>query len=113
MQFVQFEKVNGTLHITLTDEGRAELAELADNPSSLDLFPHLIEHQLGNGWERILPEEVGWITDATILTDDCTRDENGKLVTCGRVYSNIDYYQIESDVERLLRLGRLVWKGVE
>jgi len=111
MQFVQFEKVNGYLHITLTDEGRAELAELADYPSasSLDLFPDLIDHQLGNGWERILPEEVGALTDATILTDDCERDENGKLVTCGRVYSNIDYYQIESDVERLLRLGCLVW----
>ena len=101
-----FKKLSsGNLEITLTREGRTEARDGAE-------FNDLIESQIANGWEYVQPEEVGALTDATIITDDCVRDDDGNLVECGRVYSNINYYQVEDDVERLLRLKKLVWRGV-
>ena len=96
---------NGNLEMTLTREGRAEAREGAQ-------FNDLIESQLANGWEYVQPEEVGALTDATIITDDCVRNDDGDLVECGRVFSNIGYYESEDDLERLLRLKKLVWRGV-
>lgn len=114
-KLLNFKKLkNGNLKITFTREGRAEAREaLADGKNDFEVFADLIEYQICNGWEYIRPEEVGALTDATIISDDCERDDHGDLVKCGRVYSNIDYYQIEGDVERLLRNKELIWKGVE
>ncbi len=111
--FVEFEKTSdGNLKITLLPGKREELEEWEDKSTSRATYD-LLEHQLCNGWDTIRPEEVGALTEAFIISDDTARDDQGKLVECGRVYSNIDYYQIESDVERLLRLGELIWRGVE
>lgn len=112
MKGVNFTKTkSGNLRIKLTREGRAEIR---DNPDRSDnAFFNLIEYQLGNGWETIAPEEIGALTDAIIISDECERDDHGDLIKCGRVYSNIDYYQVESDIDRLLRNGELIWKGVK
>ena len=78
------------------------------------MFLDLIEYQLCNGWELIAPELCGALTGVLTITDACERDEEiGKIVRLGRIYSNIDYYQVESDIARLLRLGCVVWGGIE
>lgn len=105
--YVNLKKMrNGTLRITFTPEGRrkAKAGDLTD--------PYLFE-DIGTDsqWEYVRPEEVGALTDATILSDECERDDHGNLIKCGCIYSNINYYQIESDVARLLRLGKLIWPG--
>ncbi len=111
-QYVEFRKTeNGNLEIRLTPEGRAELAELPEEELQHD--HDIFEVQLCNGWERIAPEECGALTDALIITDDCERDEHGKLTRLGRVYSNIGYYQVESDAQRLMRHEVIFWPGVD
>lgn len=115
-KLVEFEKIAGGsgLRITPTADGKVTTSEwFFAQEDAEKVFAELIEYQLCNGWHRIAPEEIGALTDATIITDDVERDEHGKMVRCGRVYSNINYYQIESDVERLLRNGELIWTGAE
>lgn len=121
LPFVNFEKLpNGNLRITLTDSGREVVEEMRDNPerygeelaaerATFDLF----EHHICNGWAWIPPEKCGAITDALIITDDVEYSDDGEITHLGRVYSNIDYYQIEGDIPRLLRKGELIWRGVE
>jgi len=105
--YVNLHKMrNGTLRITFTPEGR----RLAKTGEIKYLFEDI---GANSNWEEIRPEEIGALTDATILSDECERDDHGNLVKCGRVYSNIDYYQVEDDVDRLLRTGKLIWKGTE
>lgn len=117
-KYVNFEKLpNGNLRITLTEEGHETIREWMADCGSEDTqnqwFPDLIEYQLCNGWEWISPEECGALTDALIVTDAAERDEDGEIVRLGRVYTNINYYQIEGDIPRLLRLGELIWTSAE
>lgn len=112
IQLVEFKKRNGALVIRILPDCRAEVEEIEDRDSD-NAFLDLIESQICNGWTLINPKDVGALTDALIITDDCDFDDSGDLTRCGRVYSNIAYYQVESDIARLLRLGELVWMGVE
>ena len=107
-KLVEFHKTKGgSLRITFTRAGRREAmaGEIRDDSE-------LFEWQIANGWDHVAPEEVGALTDATILSDECERDEHATVTKCGRVYSDINYYQLESTVDRLLRLGEVIWRGV-
>jgi hypothetical protein len=107
-RFLAFEETPRGLVITLTPEGEAEIR---DNPEIG--VEYLLEFQICNGWEYITPEEIGALTDATLLSNSADRDDQGKLLKIGAVYSNIGYYQMEDDVARLLRRGELVWSRCE
>ena len=119
-KYVDFEKTpNGNLKIVLRFEGRDFIQERMDDASalrrqgSLALDLDLLEYQLCNGWEVVSPEECGAMTDALIISDDVERDEDGKIIRFGRVYSDINYYQLESTSERLMRLDFVEWFGTE
>lgn len=104
--YVNLKKMrNGTLRITFNPEGRrrAKAGEIDDHSLFDDIGAN-------SAWEYVQPEEIGALTSATILSDECERDDHGNIVKCGHVWSNIDYYAVESDVERLLRNGELLWR---
>jgi hypothetical protein len=98
MQYVEFTREPGKLKLTLLPEAREDIevgkTQLGD----------VIEHQLCNGWERVAPEEIGALTDAPIITDDCQRDGDGKLTECGPVYAYMDY-QVSDPVAVLAERG--------
>ena len=67
---IDFTKTDdGNLMLTLTDEGRKHIEENPERDHET-LFLDLIEHHLCNGWDLIRPEEVGALTEATIIADD-------------------------------------------
>src|SRR5438094_504103 len=101
MSFVELDKRDGKLRITLTPSGRVMLQHRLDGGESIGtdaVLYALLEEHLGNGWEWIRPEELGALTSAPILSDECSRDEQGLLDQVGAVYW-FPRYQIESPVE--------------
>jgi hypothetical protein len=109
---LNFEKTaDGNLRITFAEGGKEEALDVLECGGCVDPLLDLMTIQLCNGWQQILPREIGAFTDATIISEDVERDEYDDIVKFGRVYSNIDYYQTEGDVERLFRLGEIVWRG--
>lgn len=103
---------DGDLKVTLTEEGREELAAWGDDYRPWDAILALLEHHLCNGWENLAPETIGALTDCElILTDDIEwDDERENIVHLGRAYWH-EAYQVEDPVEAL-RAGGLVLKGV-
>jgi hypothetical protein len=71
----------------------------------------ILEYQMGNGWERVGPEEVGALTDGPIITQEAHRDDEGKLIRCGRVYW-FDSYAVVDEVEHLGSGKALIFRGV-
>lgn len=101
------------LLVTLTEEGRKYLSEERDSLSERDdhAFIELIEEHLCNtAWEEILPEKIGVLTEAVLLTYDPLTDDEGELISCGRVYK-WDYYQVRDYIESLMEDGTLLFQG--
>ena len=101
----------GDLVWSLTDEGRTELADLREShPDAGDdwLFFELAEDFLANGWEAIPPEDVGALTDATIISDECERTDAGDVVRVGRAWWDANY-AVRSTVGELENGNTVVW----
>jgi hypothetical protein len=113
-RYVDFKIEGGNLIITLTPEGRELVNEAKDDPEKniqSDRYDYdLLEHQLCNGWEVIRPEECGALTDGMIITNDCARDDDGKLTHLGRVYWH-ERNALESVATACLERGRCVFLG--
>jgi len=115
MSYVTLAKLNRHLRITLTPEGRTELQARLDNGDNISTdstLYDLLENCLCNGWEWIRPEEIGALTSAPILSDDCSRDDSGLLGQIGAVYW-FEKYQIQSPGEELLRVGHVDFDKAE
>lgn len=102
----------GNLVVTLTDEGREELAYMREQQPEWNddtIFVELIESHWTNGWEFLSVQELGALMsdDALILCHDAIRDEDGTLLGVENVYFYHDY-QIRSEVDALLRDGFVV-----
>src|SRR4051812_47648387 len=114
-KLVEFTKQDQNLLVTITQEGRAELDDLSLklNISDDDKFLELIEYQLGNGWEKVLPDEIGALTGGLIITDDIERDDTTNTIkSIGRVYWD-STYQIDSLFNSLLLDGDAILKGID
>lgn len=101
----------GDLVWSLTDEGRDELADLrASHPEMTDdrLFSELAEDFLANGWETIPPEDVGAMTDATIISDECERSDTGEVERVGRAWWDANY-AVRSTIGELGNGRTVVW----
>ena len=103
MNNVNFEIINDgrTLRIHLTRQGDDKIIWARINDRNVDsdgFFEELIETQLCNGWELVNPEDVGALTDALLLSND-----GGKTI-----YSNINWYQLVSPVEKMIGSDRYV-----
>lgn len=97
------ELPNGKLKISLTDHGRRALADfeqIRDQNGVDAAIRGLLEDHLCSGWEEILPEEIGALTSAMLLSDDVQRDDDGQITRIGRVYFNPSY-QVMDEVREL------------
>lgn len=111
MRYTDFEQLgNGDLRIRITDAGREELADMeADGKlSHEDMFVHLLEYQICNGWELVPPEDVGALTASLIISEEVERDKDGDMTCCGKVYW-FPEYQIVSEIMRIKEDGYVVY----
>ena len=97
------------------------MIELKKTESGLQLIPddlealaeardihEALESNLGNGWASIPPEDIGALTDGTIITDDWDMDDDGVMSCPGTVYWDANYAVTDTLAE--LREGRtVVW----
>src|SRR5947209_4430378 len=89
MGLITLQKHNEKLRISLTAEGRDELQSRLDRGESIDndtTFYDLLEEHFSGEWDWVQPDEIGALTAAPILSDDCTRDGSGILTHVGTVY---------------------------
>jgi len=102
--YVDLERTSeGTLRITLTDEVRQaidEFEQIRDQHGIDGAIREILQDHLCNGWEEILPEEIGALTSAMLITDDIERDEDGRMIRIGRVYFN-PYYAVSDEIREL------------
>jgi len=92
---------NGNLCIELTDEGKEEIEDLWSNHpewNDYDILRELIEHQLCNGWSWLNPEDVGALTEAPILSDGASYDDDGAMEVYGKVWWYPNYMVDELSV---------------
>jgi len=102
--YLDLEKApNGTLKISLTGDGRHALAEfeqIRDQRGIDAAIRALLDDHLCNGWEEILPEEIGALTSAMLLSDNVQRDGDGRITRIGRIYFNPNY-QVMDEIREL------------
>lgn len=114
--YIDLEKTpEGDLAIVLTDAGRAESIEIEIlhlTKGFDEAFHTLLEDHLANGWESLEPQEIGALTCSPILSEDVTRDQEGKVLDVGTVFWFPDY-QVRDIVEELRTLARVVFTGAE
>lgn len=104
---------DGHLRIVLNTNGQRIIAlieQMRDALGSDAALQVLLSDHLKRRWTRILPEEIGALTAAPIISDEATRDQNGKLIKVGRVYWH-ERYQVEDPVEALKNDGFVRFDG--
>ena len=109
MSYITLTKTGRALRLTLTPEGREGLQARVDSGQSIDTdstLYGLLEDHLCDGWDRIRPEEIGALTSAPILSDECSRNDEGEITSTGVVYWH-ERYQIESAANELLTAGHV------
>ena len=113
--YVDLQKTpNGKLKISLTHDGRHALAEFEQirDQHGIDVaIRELLEDHLCSGWEEILPEEIGALTSAMLLTDDVERNDDGQATRIGRVYFN-PYYAVMDEIQELRERSCVILDGV-
>ena len=102
--FVDLHKTsNGRLRISLTDDGRQafdQFERIRDQHGIDAALRQLLEDHLCGGWEEILPEEIGALTSAMLLSNDVHRHDDGRITRIGRVYFNPNY-QVMDEIREL------------
>ncbi len=101
---VDLEKMpNGRLRISLTDEGHQRFEEFEQIREYVGIdaaIRELLEDHLCGVWEEVLPEEIGALTSAMLMSDDVERDDDGRILRIGRVYWN-PCYQVMDEIREL------------
>jgi hypothetical protein len=106
---------NGNLILRPTSDGVKKAKELLDwretNKSGIkEDEVWMLEDHMGGEWEFVLPEEVGALTDATIISKEAERDDNGELFKIGRVYAHMNY-QVEDPIETWASGKDVIFQG--
>jgi hypothetical protein len=114
-QYVDLKRTDdGNLEIVLSEEGRrdfAEIEQIREDLGSDAALAELLEDHLGNGWEILLPEEIGALTSAPILSHEVARDQEGKVEDVGIVYWYPEY-QVRDEIEELREKHVVLFRGV-
>jgi len=105
-KYTEFEKqANENLRITLLEEGRESVEEIAAQEITADSkLAQVIEWQLGNGWSFVRPEDIAALTEAPILTEEIEEDNQGNVLKVGTVYW-YPQYDVSDPVAKLLENG--------
>jgi hypothetical protein len=98
---------NGNLEFSLDQEDDKE--EILSWPLD-EVGYRLLEacNLIGNGWDPVAPEWIGALTDAPIITDGATCEDDGAWIVYGRVWW-FPNYMVESPYETLCRTGRVIF----
>lgn len=119
MHYVDFDKLaDGNLRITWAEgvepSEKAELRDMALKYGYVAAESAAIEYQIGNGWEWLKPEDLGWLVSDTapIYSDSVLRNGKDEIVSVKRVYFQTDY-AIRSWLDVLLDKGEAILTGVE
>jgi len=114
--YVDLEKApDGNLHIHLNRRGRRHFADIREQRDAYGIHAALcalLEDHLCSGWEMVPPEDLGALTSAPILSDEISRDEEGRITEAGRVYWYPEY-QVCDEIEEIRANLVLVFQGVE
>lgn len=116
-KLTEFTKTDNGLLITLTDEGRRDLADdvleidengrvaIRSDLSHVRVFYEFIEYQLGNGWDSLDAFEIGALWGGEIILSDTAEvDDYGDLVSVKSVYTYTNY-AIRSELMDLVEYG--------
>ena len=96
----------------ITEEEKQEFLGDNENSTSNERFANLIEDFLCNGWSWIHPEEIGALTDAPIISEDATYNDDGELTECGICYAYMNY-QVHDPVDELFEEGSIILESGE
>jgi hypothetical protein len=107
-EFLTLRKANGNLELipTPTGIGAAKAYLVAREGGNAehgsdDQMHMMLADFLESGWLRVLPEHVGALTDAYMLSDDGTLSDKGRwapTIEHARVYAHMNY-QVEDPIE--------------
>ncbi len=101
---------NGDLKLRLLDADQCDRDVILAQPwisAFCDLTAPLRER--GTGWDIVDPAEIGDLTDAPMLSDDVTVEDDGTRVVYGSVWY-FPRYQIEDPIETLLDHGEVIFE---
>jgi hypothetical protein len=104
----------GNLEIHLNRSGRRHFADIREQRDSFGIntaLYALLEDHLCNGWELVPPEDIGALTAAPILSDDISRNEEGRVTEVGRVFWYPDY-AVRDEIEEIRKNLVLLFQGV-
>jgi hypothetical protein len=95
-QLLDIEYSENGLTIRLNDEGKLIATEMMEDDSGYyTITSTLLEDMFCNSeWEEIDPEDIGALTEALVISNTAERDDNGKLLNIGAVYTDINTYQV-------------------
>jgi len=108
---------NGNLILRPSKEGIEKAKELLEyreiNKSGILVDEAtMLDAHISNNWDYIRPEEVGALTDATIIAQDVQRDDSGDLVAVDRVYAHGNY-MVEDPIETWSEGKDVLYQGYE
>jgi hypothetical protein len=100
---------NKNLKISLTKEGKSYAKQLLKNDwiGSNAMLCDLLEEPLCNGWQWILPEWIGALTDAPIISNDAEINDEGDLVWIDNVWGYMDY-MVFDPIEELVKHNYII-----
>lgn len=90
------QTANQDLILQPTPSGTALASELMQQGfREHDGLQELINDHLEDNWDRVLPDEIGALTDAPIISQEVLRTNDGAIVFCGQVFYH-ELYEVES-----------------
>ena len=111
---MKFNKLpNGALQIQSELEDLEALAAIKDRCGGDDVMflAELLEY---TGWQgngrlfQVKPEDVGALTDAPLMTDDCRIEDDGTVQVFGSVWW-FPNYMVTNFAEKLIEAGKVVF----
>jgi hypothetical protein len=101
-----FREVENGLYLEPTREGREEAKEALEREPRRGILVEegdMLEWALGNGWSMVPPENIGALTDATIISEDGFLGDDGVWYAHPdakhpRVFAHMNY-QVEDPTE--------------
>ena len=101
---VDYEITSEGLVFTADEETRQEIQELFDAGKGFyDREGEILEHSICNGLSYVQPEDIGALTDATILSDD-SPDDDGNFHPDAQFFWDCNY-QVTDWTETLKETG--------
>jgi len=98
-----------TLKLALDSaDDREDIQEMLEEHGTNHVMHELMEDWVGNGWGFFFADELGNLSNAPMIAEDSTIDNDGNIVLCGKVWYWPNY-MVECEIETLLKNGEVVF----